>query len=268
MTGAFTLIELLVVIAIIALLMSILLPSLARARQQARSAVCLVNLRGIGTWGHVWATEHNDELPVNGYAKENNHTNKWYHYVIPEERRTWWYRKHPTWKDIRGTGFEEKSSSLTCPEAQFVIKPRNLWGHGGSVDYTLNAYLGGSRKMGGFYQPQVPTSDQLSAKIWWVADGRIAWHNYWDKYDGARASMNVGTDNAGGPWMWGNGYKKNATQPRSPELTSFGHGAPTTAHFLYGDGHVDPMTWDEFVRMTRDAQRFFNGHHYYERDPD
>ena len=48
----FTLIELLVVIAIIALLMAILMPALNRAKKQARSAACQMNLH---QWGSIWA---------------------------------------------------------------------------------------------------------------------------------------------------------------------------------------------------------------------
>ncbi len=64
---AFTLIELLVVIAIIAVLMAILMPSLNRAREQGKRAVCLNNLKQLAlTW--IMYADDNDDRIVNGEA--------------------------------------------------------------------------------------------------------------------------------------------------------------------------------------------------------
>ena len=61
--AAFTLIELLVVIAIISLLVSILLPSLTQAKELARIAVCLSQLRAIGLAEQFYIDEQNDYIP-------------------------------------------------------------------------------------------------------------------------------------------------------------------------------------------------------------
>ncbi len=63
----FTLVELLVVIAIIALLVTILLPALNRAREQAKRAVCSSNQRQIGIGMNIYALASDDVLPLHNY---------------------------------------------------------------------------------------------------------------------------------------------------------------------------------------------------------
>jgi prepilin-type N-terminal cleavage/methylation domain-containing protein/prepilin-type processing-associated H-X9-DG protein len=60
---AFTLIELLVVVTIIAILIALLLPTLNRARDQARSTACTANLRSMSLQLYMYATENDQYLP-------------------------------------------------------------------------------------------------------------------------------------------------------------------------------------------------------------
>lgn len=60
--SAFSLIELLISIAIISLLIGLLMPALGRARERARSTVCMANLRSIGQGTEVYASDDPSHL--------------------------------------------------------------------------------------------------------------------------------------------------------------------------------------------------------------
>lgn len=75
----FTLIELLVVISIIALLMSIMMPALGRAKELARRSICANNLKSLGQGVFVYASSNKDTLPVPGYQTG---AVPWYSYLL------------------------------------------------------------------------------------------------------------------------------------------------------------------------------------------
>ncbi len=80
---AFTLIELLVVVAIISLLVSILLPSLNRAKELARATKCLANLRSIGLALAMYQLDNDGRLPPSSCRLTHSADAWWLHQLRP-----------------------------------------------------------------------------------------------------------------------------------------------------------------------------------------
>jgi prepilin-type processing-associated H-X9-DG protein len=109
------LIELLVVIAIISLLVSILLPSLQRARDLAISTQCKADLRAVALGARLYATENQGVAPAAGWAGSEVE-------IGPEW--LWWYQWQGVapyvggaWQMALYKKYIENCGSLACPAA-------------------------------------------------------------------------------------------------------------------------------------------------------
>ena len=100
--AAFTLIELLVVVAIIALLISILLPSLQRAREQAKAVVCMSNTRQILLAMAMYQQEWDGYLPDNLWSEA-----------------AWGIEKHDLWFYKLVPKYASNPDVLICPADPF-----------------------------------------------------------------------------------------------------------------------------------------------------
>lgn len=79
----FTLIELLVVVAIIGILISLLLPSLSRAREEAKNVICKSNLKQIGVAVYLYAESNDDLMPTSNIGNSANFSPGMVYYTAP-----------------------------------------------------------------------------------------------------------------------------------------------------------------------------------------
>ncbi len=123
---AFTLVELLVVIAIIALLVSILMPSLSAARQEARCVACKSNFKNLGLALRMYLDDHKGKMPAaEPYPGKYGHVSQ--HWFMNPELMN--YLAVDILKDEDGEllapDTKNKDTVLTCPSHRYPEMSRD-----------------------------------------------------------------------------------------------------------------------------------------------
>jgi prepilin-type N-terminal cleavage/methylation domain-containing protein/prepilin-type processing-associated H-X9-DG protein len=215
----FTLIELLVVIAIIAILAAILFPVFAQARAKARQAMCLSNMKELGTAFMLYIQDYDETYPPTDYDEPVTARVTWPTLVDP-------YVKGGVVKVVGQTESKsQKKSIYVCPSVdQALADPQweALNGAAGSrplLSYGTNRNLMPAGR--GLVWPAVPAVNRLAAV-------------------GSPANLVMLAENLGTvPDMTGRDNRYDATNNRDESqyaLARMRHSGG--ANFTFADGHT------------------------------
>ncbi len=129
---AFTLVELLIVIGIVALLLSILLPSFNSARSQARTTICLANLRSQQMAIHRYAFDYDGRLPAKRV---------WHITVEINLINTLLARYDGERFETNEDGLLTPAGIWRCPEVSVSEDGEERWTHSGILHHAPNTWV-------------------------------------------------------------------------------------------------------------------------------
>ena len=207
---AFTLIELLVVIAIIAILAAILFPVFARARENARRASCMSNLKQIGLGVMMYVQDYDEKYPLQEYIDIPPSTYTFWTTIIQPYTKstqveicpsgtatsmhTVLYGNYGASLNVIGTG-SVAMANITSPASTFMIFDAGQWsispaalaapsygyyipGTGDLLHLTSAACPDVHGYTGGYYDPEIPdcmSGRHLGGVNMAYADGHVKW---------------------------------------------------------------------------------------------
>ena len=252
--SGFTLIELLVVIAIIALLVSILLPSLNRAKELTRSVVCQANLRSIGAalglyitetsyypGGHTW--NPSDAPCMTWPSRLRACAGSDIFWCLSSDPRSKWTVQFGSGLATR-YGYQADEVRLGADTA--FSYGYNNWGSwdtpwGGAPQYGLGGYSTAPGQVTSDDYYELPASRvHLPAEMIAIGDSSV--NGYWDAFIDPECEKDPATE-------W-------------PEYPSGRHMGKTS--LLFCDGHAESLLRDDIVgNSTRAIRRWNNDNNYH-----
>jgi prepilin-type N-terminal cleavage/methylation domain-containing protein len=244
--AGFTLIELLVVVGIIIVLISLLLPTLSRARVMSASATCLNNLRQLGQANLVYANEHGgDMLPARHDSIE---------WLPPASLR--WVNAHfnnPS-TDSSKTRYAEAITIFFCPSNN--IRP---WVPGGFADGTEAGrmrywWLANPRNASEVATLMPPAFDDSWAARTWIdaspkgnPDGSTRDEYVRNLKDRNLPQIAIATDQSRQFSTTTDWYMIHGTGGDSPKNDPDKRKKNSWKNNLYGDGHVESVRPDAVI---------------------
>lgn len=243
----FTLIELLVVIAIISMLVALLLPVLANARESARGVKCLAHMRQIFMGIELYKQEYKTWLPIGGRAFANNRmTANWSgataHY-LNINYITEWGQNNEAWPELRYIALagaarnDVKPHLLKCPSEDFI----NHWSTKLAVSYGWNTGSYGLGRNDSYTMQDHPSYNRLQY-------GRIRDSEIFKP----SSSIMAGDDYPNPSFLHNNGQNEYRTAQLSvPDNLATRHNG--SGSVLWLDGHASStkpsaLTTDHFDR--------------------